>query len=220
MFENWTSGQKFGYGSLAAQGISSLIGAIGSISITKHQNAAAQAQANIARINKDMMERQAQLRLRQNEKDLVSLTMQAGKVKSSQRAALAANGIAVGEGSAAELQASTDIIKTIESNQMTENATRDAWGMRMNAVGYEGQALMSEAQKKSVGLTFGTTLLQGASQVANRYMLYDAMGLLDGAPGANAGAGALTKVRDVTNPFSTSTRVNPYSWGNAIKGMR
>lgn len=176
-----TSGQQFGYGSLIAQGISNTIQAFGSLGITRHQNAIAQSQANIARLNAQMMEWQAQSRLRSNEKDQVRLTMQAGQTKASQRAALAANGIAVGEGSAAELQASTDIIKEIDSNQMTSNARREAWGMRMRAAQYEGQALMAEAQKKNKWLTFGTTLLQGASQVANSYMLYNAYGLLDPA---------------------------------------
>lgn len=176
-----TSGQQFGYGSLIAQGISNTIQAFGSFGITRHQNAIAQSQANIARLNAQMMEWQAQSRLHANTKDQVRLTMQAGQTKASQRAALAANGIAVGEGSAAELQASTDIIKDIDSNQLTANARREAWGMRMQAAQYEGQALMSEAQKKNKWLTFGTTLLQGASQVANSYMLYNAYGLLDPA---------------------------------------
>lgn len=176
-----TSGQKFGYGSLIAQGISNTIQAFGSFGITRHQNAIAQSQANIARLNAQMMEWQAQSRLHANTKDQVRLTLQAGQTKASQRAALAANGIAVGEGSAAELQASTDIIKEIDSNQLTANARREAWGMRMQAAQYEGQALMAKAQKKNKWLTFGTTLLQGASQVANSYMLYNAYGLLDPA---------------------------------------
>lgn len=176
-----TSGQQFGYGSLMAQGISNTIQAFGSFGITRHQNAIAQSQANIARLNAQMMEWQAQSRLRSNEKDQVRLTMQAGQTKASQRAALAANGIAVGEGSAAELQASTDIIKEIDSNQLTANARREAWGMRMQAAQYEGQALMAEAQKKNKWDVFGATLLQGASQVANSYMLYNAYGLLDPA---------------------------------------
>ena len=174
-----TSGQQFGYGSLIAQGVSNTIQAFGSFGITRHQNAIVQSQANIARLNAQMMEWQAQSRLHANTKDQVRLTMQAGQTKASQRAALAANGIAVGEGSAAELQASTDIIKEIDSNQLTANARREAWGMRMQAAQYEGQALMAEAQKKNKWLTFGTTLLSGASQVANSYMLYKASGILD-----------------------------------------
>ena len=46
-----------------------------------------------------------------------------------------------------------------------------------------------EAHKQSPGLVFGTTLLQGASQIANRYMVYDAMGLFDSNPGGPQATG-------------------------------
>ena len=66
----------------------------------------------------------------------------------------------------------------------------------------------------------GNTLLAGASQIVNSYAMYSAMGLFDSPTGTTTGGGSLTKVRDTTNPFANSTRVKPYSWGNAIKGMR
>ena len=169
----------YGYASLISQGVAATINAFGSIGVTKHNNAIAQSQANIARLNAQMMERQAQGVLRSAEKAIVTKTMQAGQVKSAQRARLAANGIAVGVGSAAEIQASTDIIKEIDKNQIKSNAVADAWGYRMKAVGYEGDALMAMAKKQSAALNFGTTLLGGASQVANNYMVMKSMGVFD-----------------------------------------
>lgn len=169
----------YGYASLISQGVAATINAFGSIGVTKHNNAIAQSQANIARLNAQMMERQAQGVLRSAEKAIVTKTMQAGQVKSTQRARLAANGIAVGVGSAAEVQASTDIIKEIDKNQLKTNAVSDAWGYRMKAVGYEGDALMAMAKKQSAGLNFGATLLSGASQIANNYMLMSAHGVFD-----------------------------------------
>lgn len=171
----------YGYASLISQGVAATINAFGSIGVTKHNNAIAQSKANIARLNAQMMERQAQGVLRSAEKAIVTKTMQAGQVKSSQRARLAANGVAVGVGSAAEIQASTDIIKEIDKNQLKSNAVADAWGYRMKAVGYEGDALMAMAKKQSAGLNFGATLLSGASQIANNYMLMGAYGVFDEA---------------------------------------
>lgn len=185
----WNSGQTFGYGSLAGMGVATIINAFGSIGLTNKSNAILQSQANIARINAQLMEFNAEQRLRSAEKDQVRLTMQAGQVKGSQKAAIAANGLATTAGSAVEVLASTDIIKEIDSNQIKENAVRDAWGMRMQAANYQGQALQYEAQKQSPGLVFGTTLLQGASQIANRYMVYDAMGLFDSNPGGPQATG-------------------------------
>ena len=170
---------QFGYGMLIAQGIANTISAFGSLSITKHNNAIAQSQANIARINAQMMERQYESTLRSSERAITQKTMAAGQAKASQRAALAANGIAVGEGSAAELQASTDIVKEMDVNQIKANALSQAWGYKTQAVNYESQALMSEAQKQSRWGTFGVTLLGGASQVANSYGLMSANGVFD-----------------------------------------
>lgn len=179
---------QFGYGMLITQGIVNTITALGSFGVSKHSNAAAQAQANIARINAQMMERQYQATLRASEKAIVSKTMAAGQVKSAQRAALAANGIAVGEGSAAEMQASTDIVKEMDVNQIKSNALAEAWGYWWKGVGYEAQALQSEAQKVNKWDKFGTTLLGGASQVASNYMLMSASGMFNQDTSAGAGS--------------------------------
>lgn len=182
------SSASFGYGMLVAQGVSSLITAFGGLSATKNRNAAAESRANIARINAQMMMRQYEATLRASEKSVVSKTMAAGQAKASQRAALAANGIAVGEGSAAELQASTDIVKEMDVNQIRSNALSEAWGYRNKATNYLGESYAAEAQKTSRGLQFGVSLLNGASQVANNYMLISASGMFN--QGTSAGAGS------------------------------
>lgn len=172
-------GSGFGYGSLIAQGVVSAINAFGSFGLTKYNNRIAQRQANIARLNAQMMMGQYEATLRANEKAVQQKTMAAGRAKSSQRAALAANGVALGEGSAAELTASTDIVKEMDVNTMTSNAVREAWGYRMKAADFEGQALMAEAQKQNKWLNFGVSLLGGASQVASSYGFMKTMGVFD-----------------------------------------
>lgn len=166
-----------GYAGLASTAVTGLINAIGGISVSRYNNAILQSQANIARLNAQMMEENAQAVFRSTEKAIAQKTMAAGRTKSKQRASLAANGIAVGEGSAAELQASTDIIKELDVNEMKANATRQAWGYRMKAVGYESSALMAEASKANVGWNFASSLLGTASQVSNQYLYMRANGV-------------------------------------------
>ena len=182
MFGNLNTSQAYGYGSLIGMGITTAINAIGSASLQRKNNAIAKSQANIARINAQMMEMQAQARLRSAEKDQVRLTLQAGQTKGRQRAAMAANGIAAGVGGSVGLLASTDLIKEVDSSQIKSNAINDAWGIRTQAGNYLTQAAMAEANKKSAWGAAGQTLLQGASQIANQYMLYDAMGVFDSTP--------------------------------------
>lgn len=218
-----------GYGMLWMQAAAGLVSAFGGMSVTRHQNSIAKAQANIARINAQSMELQAQAVLRANESATVRKTMEAGQVKSAQRAALAANGVAVGEGSAAEVQASTDIVKEMDKNQMKENAVRNAWGYRMQAANYEGQALMAEASKQSVGQNFATSILNTASQVGSNYMLMSANGFKDAGNGTQTAqpGGSLTlkkmptiEVGGAKIPMLGSTQAAPTFQYGVFNGVR
>ncbi|MBQ9240561.1 MAG: hypothetical protein IJ164_04370 [Duodenibacillus sp.] len=169
-----------GIAALSAQTVNGLISAFASRSVTRYQNAALQAQANIARINAETMERRYQATLHDAESQITRQTMQAGQVKHSQRASLAANGIAVGVGSAAEQQASTDLIKEMDRNTLARNALSQAWGYRWQGVNYSNQALAAEASKQSASRAFWGSLLGSASQIGFNYMGMQAMGMFDG----------------------------------------
>lgn len=157
---------SYGWASIFGQGLATGISAYGARQVAKYNNATLQAQANIARLNAQTMELQAQGALRAAERETLKTSMRAGQVKSAQRAALAANGIAVGEGSAAELQASTDIVKQMDMQQIMTNAWGQAGAARMQATSHEGQALMTLAQKQNPNAVFMQTLASGASQLA------------------------------------------------------
>lgn len=62
-----------------------------------------------------------------------SFTLKKGRLKSSQRANLAANGIDLGVGSAAEELVSTDIMGEIDGARIVNNAVRAAWGYTTQA---------------------------------------------------------------------------------------
>lgn len=155
--------------SMIGSGISAGISAVGSIFTTKYNNAIAKAQENIAKENAKTMELQAQYTLFAAETKVQHETMQAGQVKARQKAALAANGVAIGSGSAAQITASTDIIKTINKNRIVTEAHAQAWGYRQKATDFNNQALMYSAKKQSVGMNFLSTALNGVSQVAMSY---------------------------------------------------
>lgn len=103
----------------------------------------AEAGAAMADLNAQGAERQAQSALYQGERAIAALTLQSGQLAGKQRAALAANGIDLGEGSAAELQASTDTMAAIDVSTLAANAANAAWGYRSEAVNSSSQAAMS-----------------------------------------------------------------------------
>lgn len=109
----------------------------------------ADANASVVRatagVNSRIAELGAQSTLLQGQQQVGALTLKAGQLKSSQRASLAANGVDLGVGSAAEIQASTDIMSEIDRNTIEANAVRSAWGYRTQAVNFQNEALMAQS---------------------------------------------------------------------------
>lgn len=159
------SGFSFGTLGLISTGVSTLFNAFGAKSVTKYNNAIAQAQADIAKINADTMNLHYQQRLFAAEGEYQRETMQAAQMKARQKVSLAANGVAIGVGSAAEQLASTDIVKKINLNRLESNAKTEAWGYRAKVTDYRNQALMSLANKKSASRAFTDSLLIGAGNM-------------------------------------------------------
>ncbi len=134
-----------------------------------------ESQAKIAEINARVAELGAQSALNQGQHQVASLTMQAGNLKSRQRASMAANGIDLGVGNAAEIQASTDIMKEIDKNTATANAVRNAFGYRAQGVNYQNEALIKRSTAQSIS-PFGsaaTSLLGSAGKVATAWYGYN-----------------------------------------------
>ncbi|MBW7929807.1 MAG: hypothetical protein H3C57_00665 [Gammaproteobacteria bacterium] len=162
-------------GGLAASTAGSYYGA-------SQQKIGLRSEASIADINARLAEMSAQSALFKGEREVGALTMRAGQMKGSQRAAMAANGIDLGTGSAAEVQASTDVMKEMDANTLIANAVREAWGHRTQATNYRNEALMKRASAKAIkpGLTAASTLLGGAGSVASSWYTLNKEGALDG----------------------------------------
>lgn len=152
----------------------SVSGAVGSYYSSKSQASSLKFQSDIAGINARIAELGAQQELYKGQQQVGALTMKAGQVKSSQRAAMAANGIDLGEGNAAEVQASTDIMKEIDKNTIEANAVRSAWGYRTQSVNYQNEALIRSATADNINpfASAATSLLGSAGSVAGTWYNY------------------------------------------------
>ena len=174
-------------GALAQASLISQIGGVaasmaGGYYSAKSQKSAAGFNAAMAELNARQSEQQAQSALQQGQRQVAAITLKAGQLKSAQRAALAANGVDLGTGSAAELQASTDIMKAADAGTAELNALQAAWGYRMQGVNSKNQALMARAQARSIS-PFGaaaSSLLGGAGQVANSWYGLSKVGAFGG----------------------------------------
>jgi hypothetical protein len=135
-----------------------------------------QFQKDIAGINARQAEVAAQGILQAGEKQAAALTMKYGKAKGSQRAAMAANGGVIGEGSYAAVEATNDLMKEIDVLQINANTIRAAENQRTQGQNYKTQAASYgisannlTASSKSINpyAAAGTSLLTSATSYAS-----------------------------------------------------
>lgn len=193
-----SSGSSGGFGNAAMAlqiggMFSNMIGSFFAADTQKYQ---LKTQAIIADTNARIAEMGAESALMQGNYEIGALTMKAGQLKSSQRAALAANGVDLGVGNAAETLASTEIMKEIDKNTATANAIRSAWGYRMQGTNFKNEALAARNTAGAISpwMAAGSSLLGGASNVASNWYMMNKMGAFDKdsfwAMGGNSGAGS------------------------------
>lgn len=98
---------------------------------------------NVGEVNARLAEMAAENELVKGTREYASFTLKKGRLKSSQRANLAANGIDLGVGSAAEELTTTDIMGEIDGQIIISNAVRSAWGYQTQAVATRASAAMA-----------------------------------------------------------------------------
>lgn len=99
-------------------------------------------QADMASINARSAEYSAQSKLEAGKSEIANMTMAAGQAKASATATMAAHGIRLGVGSAADVSASQDIVKSINMYTIDANATRAAAQDRTQATNFSNASLM------------------------------------------------------------------------------
>jgi hypothetical protein len=171
-------------GSIFAIG-GSITGTIGAYYSAQAQKDALQAQAaqmrfqrELSQLNAVQAEFSAQQIMRAGQQKQAQIGLRAGKIKSSQRASLAARGITLGVGNAAETIATTDIMKEIDMLTVNAETVRSAEATRMQRQNFMNQATMQEMSALNLETSAGTispfgsaftTMLGSAGSVANAW---------------------------------------------------
>jgi hypothetical protein len=145
-------------------------------SMAKSAQLAAEAQAQLAETNASIADLQAEAALSKGNAAVARLTQQAGQMKSAQRAGMAARGIDLGQGNAAEILASTDMMKDVDKATLIYNALNESFGYRTNAINARAQAGMARAQGMAAGVSgyssgtgYASTLITGASSLSKAW---------------------------------------------------
>lgn len=162
---------SFAISAVALMGAGVASNTVGSYWSAKNTKITLEGQAALADINARISELGAQQELINGQRQVAQLTMQAGRLKSSQRTAMAANGIDLGEGNAAEIQASTDLMKEIDKETVHANAVRSAWGYRTQGMNYQNEATVKRGSASGIdpGMTAFGSMLSNSGQVASTW---------------------------------------------------
>ena len=165
---------------LGVQGLGALMSVVGAFYSSSSQRAQLRAQAQLAQINATTAERTAQSALQAGQLQEQHSMLATANLKSTQQAHFAANGIDLGEGSAARVLADTDVMGEIDKNTIAANAVRQAWGYRTQATNYSNQALFSNAEASAISPTISSasSLLSSAGQVASGWYQMNKTGAL------------------------------------------
>lgn len=152
------------------------------------------AEANAARSAGNYAEQNAELNAKLAEMDAKDATRRgddaanaarkrASQVRGAQRAAFAAQGIDVGQGTALDLQRETEVMGEQEAQMIKNNAWREAWGYQMEAQNQRtaGQFAQSSAQYRA-----NNTVLTGGMRAINSG-LRDAYQFSGGFTGGGSG---------------------------------
>lgn len=141
--------------SLAAAGISAY-------SAVQQGRAAARTAEN----NAKMAEYAAQDAITRGEEDAIAAQRRAAALRSTQRTALAANGLDLSYGTAADLQDQVDFFGQADAATARTNASREAWRLR---AGGQQEAAAGRAARSNANLQAAGTLLSTAGTVANKW---------------------------------------------------
>lgn len=142
----------------ASSGGDALTGAVGSWNQYKATKAAGEYQRRLADMNSRLAQIQAEDAIRRGDKSARQLQRDAKQLQGAQTAGYAAQGVDVSSGSAAAVQEETMTLAALDEMEIRNNAMREAWGHKMNALNYNAQGAMNQL---SANYDAKNTLLTG-----------------------------------------------------------
>lgn len=159
--------------SIASTVISTGIGVMGQIQEGKAAKAQANYQSAVARNNAIIAQRQADDARARGEIAERSQRQQTAQLIARQRAAGAAQGVVVGEGSLLDITSDTAALGELDALTVRSNAEREALGFEAQGMNFlaesDIQKTIGKNQSRASKFAAAGTLLSGASSVAGKW---------------------------------------------------
>lgn len=153
-----------------------LYAAYSAYSTAKASKDAAEYNAAVAENNKTMAEYEKVAEADRGAQEELDLRRQTRQFKGAQITSMAAAGLDLTEGSAADILAGTDYMGEVDALRVRDQTARNQWAIGEKAKGYAGESAMQKAKAKAKSinpaLAAGGSILMGASKVASTYKAY------------------------------------------------
>lgn len=149
---------------LGGMAITSAISGFGSAYAQSNAyKAKAYVDRSIALVNQQLAEYQAKDALARGDEAAAQAGKKISQVKGAQKAALAGQGIDINFGSAADIQADTELLGALDLLHIKNNAAREAFGYKMSAISAGAQGQFSSMANMNAA---NNTLLTGLGDIA------------------------------------------------------
>lgn len=156
---------------LGASSAGAILSAGGAYAKSSADRAAYQTQATALSNNAELERVAASDAIRRGQTTQANSDLRARQLKGQQIATMAANGVALDEGSPLNILTDTDLMAANDANVIAANAAKEAWGYNVRAGNDEANAdlLRRRADMESPGRAAATSLLTSAGSVASRW---------------------------------------------------
>jgi len=138
---------------------------------SRSTRSAYEAQAQVARNNAVIAGWQADDALARGDRAVSLQRSKTRQLKGAQRAAMAANGVDLNQGSALNILSDTELFGQMDADTIADNTAKEAWALRNQAAGYTDAAAAAAARASSESPLMATagSLLSSAGRVAGRW---------------------------------------------------
>jgi hypothetical protein len=141
-----------------------VIAGVGAYTASENQKDMAQYQSEVAANNKKVAEWQAADAKARGDAQAMQVRRKYAALAGTQRASFAARGLDISEGSADAILTDTEFFGEYDQNTTRANAAREAWGYRVRASNFQGDAAAAKAQADAQN-----PMLSGAMAGASSY---------------------------------------------------
>lgn len=132
---------------------------------------AAEYNAAVARNNETMANHEKAAEAERGVQAELDQRRQTRLFKGAQITSMAAAGLDLSEGSAADILAGTDYMGEVDALRIRDDSARKQWAIGEKAKGFAAESAMESAKAKSINpaLAAGGSILMGASKVSDAY---------------------------------------------------